>query len=317
MATPCPRRCSMMWRGGMARPFGSHLHLEALTALTNAAAKLGFTYIENDDEANLPMIKYRGFKLPRSDYGEIDRVKISEPARVQVLATAESEDEDADETTPYVLRAGQFWYFAGPGYSFETESDESLVFADLLHDILGVNHRPERRALARIEDVSADSDPDELRRVADILAARHVPFQIALIPLFRDPTSHINLSLSDEPNVVAAVHYMVARGGTVVMHGVTHQFHGVSGDDYEFWDTLANRATPDGGLSVLGPKLQRGLDECFRAGLYPLAFETPHYGASPDHYRSLATVFSHCYERRMLCEQDDTVEDRPFLTTNV
>ena len=292
-----------------------HLHLEALTALTNAEAKLGFNYIENDDETDLPIVNYRGFKLPRSDHTEIDRVNITQPARVQVLATAENEEDE--ESSPYVLRSGQFWYFAGPGYSFETESDESLVFADLLHDILGVNHRQERRALARIEDVSADSDPDELRRVADILAARHVPFQIALVPLFRDPTSHINLSLSDEPEVVAAVHYMVARGGSVVMHGVTHQFHGVSGDDYEFWDTLANRATPDGALSVLGPKLQRGLDECFRAGLYPLVFETPHYGASPEHYRSLATVFSHCYERRMLCEQDDTVEYCPYLTTDI
>jgi uncharacterized protein YdaL len=294
-----------------------HLHLGQLTTRTNVAANLGFTYLENDDETALPLVHYRGFKLPRTEAADIDRVTILNRDKVQILATAEDEDEEPTESTPYVLRSGQFWYFAGPGFSFETESDASLVLADLLHDILGVAHAPERRALARIEDVSADSDPEELRRVADVLGSRRIPFQIALIPQFRDPVKHLNLSLSDEPEVVAAIRYMVSRGGTVVMHGVTHQFHGVSGDDYEFWDTVANRPTPDGAPAVLEPRLLRGLDSCFSAGFYPLIFETPHYGASLEHYRSLASVFSHCYERRILCEQDDTVEFCPFLTRDV
>jgi uncharacterized protein YdaL len=291
-----------------------HLHLDQLTALTNAATKLGLAYLEEDDEADMTTVIYHGVRLPK-DYPDLDRIRILDTNKVEVVATAENSDRT--ETAPYVLRSGKFWYFAAPGFAFEVESDVSLVLADLLHDILGVKHGEERRALARIEDVSPSSDPADLRRVADILSARHVPFQIALIPVYKDPVSHVDLTLSEVPEVVAAVKYMVAHGGTVHMHGVTHQFHGVSGDDYEFWDTVANRPTPDGPLNVLAPKLQRGLEECFLTGLYPLAFETPHYGASMEHYRSLATVFSHCYERRVLCDRDDTVEYCPFVTTDV
>lgn len=290
-----------------------HRHLGELAALTNVAARLGFTNAVNDEETQFTSVTYRGIKLPYPDEPDIDRVKILDPAKVQVLATA----EDGHESVPYVLRSGQFWYFAGPASSFTLESDASLVLADLLHDILGVKHPEEFRALVRIEDVSANSDPEDLRRVTDILAARHVPFQIALIPLFRDPINHVDQSLAEQPDVVEAVHYMVAHGGTVVMHGVTHQLHGVSGDDYEFWDSLTRRPTTDGALSLVKSKLQRGLEECFAAGLYPLAFETPHYAASLEHYRSLATVFSHCYDRRILSEVDEIQQYFPYATTDI
>ena len=292
-----------------------HLHLEQFTGRTNVAARLGFAFEENDDQAHFPTVVYHGVAIPNTDDPEIDRVNILDTNKVQVVATAT--DEDQSETVPYVLRSGQFWYFAGPGTGYTYESDVSLVLADLLHDILGVDHHEGRRALVRIEDVSANSDPDDLRRVTDILYARHIPFQIALIPFFKDPGNHIDMSLSDQPDVVATLHYMVAHGGTVEMHGITHQLHGVSGDDYEFWDVLTSRPTPDGALNVLGPRVQRGLEECFRAGLYPLAFETPHYAAALEHYRSLATIFSHCYERRMLTDEDNSQQYYPYLTTDI
>ncbi|MBU6401200.1 MAG: polysaccharide deacetylase family protein, partial [Verrucomicrobia bacterium] len=290
-----------------------HRHLEELLALTNIATRLGFTNVVTDDDVPFTAVRYRGITLPYTDEPDIDRVRILEPGKVQVLATAES----GHESVPYVLRTGQFWYWAGPASSFSVESDVSLVFADLLHDILGVRHSEQRRALVRIEDVSANSDPADLRRVSDLLAARHIPFGIALIPRFRDPVNHIDQSLADEPDVVEAVHYMVAHGGTVVMHGVTHQLHGVSGDDYEFWDALTHRPTTDGAVNLLVPRLQQGLERCFEAGFYPVAFETPHYAASWEHYGSLATVFSHCYDRRLLSEADETQQYFPYPTTDL
>ena len=117
-----------------------------------------------------------------------------------------------------------------------------------------------------MEDVSADSDPDDLRRVTDVLAARRIRSQIALIPVFKDPSNHVELYLSDRPEVVEALHYMVAHGGTIVMHGVTHQVHGVSGDDYEFWDALANRPAPDGAFAVLKPKPSAALRNASASG---------------------------------------------------
>jgi hypothetical protein len=50
--------------------------------------------------------------------------------------------------------------------------DRYLAFCDLLHEIPGVPHHVERKALVRIEDVSSDDDPIELRRVATISVHR-------------------------------------------------------------------------------------------------------------------------------------------------
>lgn len=287
-------------------------YLDQLTTNAAVTARLGFAVGEYDDDTGYNIVTYRTVALPKTD-PELNRVSILDSNKVQVLATAGSEDDSA----PFVIRSGRFWYFTGPIFSYTVESDQSLVFADLLHDILGVDHATERRALVRVEDVSADSDPDDLRRVADLLAARHVPFQIALIPVFRDPGNHIELTLTDRPEVVEALHYMVARGGTIIMHGVTHQLHGVSGDDFEFWDRLTSRTTADGSLAALRPKLERGFEECFRAGLFPVVFETPHYAASQEHYRSLATVFSHCYDRRMVTDSELTQQSFPYLSTDI
>ncbi len=89
---------------------------------------------------------------------------------------------------PTSCRAQNFWYVADSPFSFVEEGDRYLAFCDLLHEILGVSHPVERKALVRIEDVSIDDDPTELRRVADYLSAQRVPFQIALIPIFKDPS---------------------------------------------------------------------------------------------------------------------------------
>ena len=74
------------------------------------------------------------------------------------------------------------------------------------------------------------------RAIADMLYAKHVPFLVGIIPFFVDPGAGMRLSLSDKPEFVDAIHYMVEHGATIVMHGVTHQYQGVTAVDYEFWD---------------------------------------------------------------------------------
>src|SRR5262249_50350464 len=213
---------------------------------------------------------------------------------------------------PYAVRSGSFWYFADSVFSFNSEGDRSIVFADLLHEILNQPHPRERRALVRIEDVSADSNPADLRRVADVLSRRGIPFQVALIPIYKDPARRLELYLSDRPEVVQALRYMIARGGSIVLHGVTHQLNGVSADDFEFWDALNAKPTSDSSAEAIAHKLEAALDECFRVGLYPIAWETPHYTASLAHYRSLARVFTHAYERRMVVDQSGTEQFFPY-----
>ena len=117
-----------------------------------------------------------------------------------------------------------------------TETDRYIYFADLLHDILGEQHEESHRALLRIEDVDVFENPSRLRDIADLLYSKHIPFLVGIIPFFVDPGQDIRLSLSDKPEFVDALHYMIARGATIVMHGKTHQYLGVTATDYEFWD---------------------------------------------------------------------------------
>ena len=103
--------------------------------------------------------------------------------------------------------------------------------------------------------------------------------------------------LSDRPEFVRAIRYMVSKGGSVVMHGVTHQFRGKSTDDYEFWDEFSDGPIPNDSRALVEKKLRLALEECFKNGIYPLTWETPHYAASQSDYRMFADYFNSAYDR--------------------
>jgi uncharacterized protein YdaL len=238
--------------------------------------------------------RFQGRSLPKTE-GLINIVSV-DPSRTEVLGTAQCEAVDSR------LGQGKFWYFADSVFSYSLEADRSLVFADVLHDILGQPHSGSRYALVRIEDVSPESFPEQLRAVADVLASRHIPFQVSLIPIYRNPSRRVEIYLSDRPQIVEALKYMVSRGGSIVLHGVTHQLHGNTSDDFEFWDSLTGKPSHDNSEASVLQKLELGMDECFRAGLFPIAWETPHYTAGMSHYQSLQRFFSHAYDRRLVAD---------------
>src|SRR5262249_43443128 len=228
---------------------------------------------------------------------------------VQVLATATNEDGDRE---PYAVRRNRFWYFADNPFSFVTEGSRYLVFCDLLHDILEIDHPAQKRPLARIEDVSAEIDASDLRQAADVLARRGVPFQVAVIPIFRNPAKGFEIYLSDRQSLVEAIRYTIGRGGTPVMHGVTHQLRGATGDDYEFWDENTGRAIPGDSAQLVRERLRQGLAECFASGIFPVAFETPHYGASEIDYHAMSEVFKLFNERTMATAETGSIQLFPY-----
>jgi uncharacterized protein YdaL len=222
-------------------------------------------------------------------------IEILEPSKAQVVATAESQD---GRSRPYVVRSGSFWYFADSPFSYAEEGDRYLAFCELLHDFFGMPHQQEQKALLRIEDVSVETDPDELRSIADYLGSRHTPFQVSIIPIFKDPEdNNAEIYLSDRPQFVRAIRYMVSKGAVIVMHGVTHQYRGKSGDDYEFWDELQGKPIGSDSRNLVEQKLRLGLEECFKNGIYPLTWETPHYMGSELDYQTFARYFNSSYDR--------------------
>jgi len=80
-------------------------------------------------------------------------------------------DSQTGEQVPYIVRSGNFWYFADLPFSYIGPRDRYLVMCDILHDILESQVPEVHRALVRLEDVSATVDPSTMRTLSDYLFA--------------------------------------------------------------------------------------------------------------------------------------------------
>jgi uncharacterized protein YdaL len=283
-------------------------HLPELTADAQFLTRIGFRISGPGITQGFTTVSYKGTALTKGD-PSISPVEILNPAIAKVMATAQSTD---GKTLPYMINAGSFWYCADSPFGFADEGDRYLVLCDILHDFFKVMHPEERNALVRLEDISVEDDPQILRKYADYFYERKIPFQISLIPIFVNPEDKSEIYLSDRPEFVRAIRYMVSKGGAVVMHGVTHQYGGKSSDDYEFWDELADRPVSGDSRAFVEKKLRLGLEECFKNGIYPLTWETPHYGASELDYRTIAEYFSSAYDRTLSVDRAESGHYFPY-----
>jgi uncharacterized protein YdaL len=286
-------------------------HLADLTADSQFASKIGF---QPGGNASTPQdfkeVIYKGVSLIKGD-PHISLVKITDAAKSQVMATTQN---PGGMTLPYILRSGDFWYCADSPFGFAEEGDRYLAFCDLLHDFFKMPHQEERKALVRLEDISVEEDPQVLRKFADYLYDRKIPFQIGLVPIYVNPEEKSEIYLSDRPEFVRAIRYMVSKGGSVVMHGVTHQYRGKSTDDYEFWDEYADKPIAMDSRDLVIKKLRLGLEECFKNGIYPLTWETPHYGASQVDYKAFAEFFNSAYDRGLSINRAEAGHYFPYTT---
>ncbi|GAB3201508.1 hypothetical protein GCM10027261_36190 [Geodermatophilus arenarius] len=275
---------------------------------------LGMTWLPADPHP-APRVAYKGAELSRpADAGAPAGVTVTDPARVQVLAETVHED---GSRTPWAVRSGALIYVAEVALDPAGESgDRYLVVCDLFFDLLRPDTTTRHRALVRLEDVNPLSDPGELRRQADALDRAGVPFSFALYPVAVDGLEaepRRTVRLSERPDVVEAVAYMIQRGGTMVLHGYTHQFGaqrnpdtGGSGADFEFFRV---DRTPDGALVYQGPvpgdspawatdRLESAIAEVTGTGLpRPRVFEFPHYAASSASYEAAGRLFDARYDR--------------------
>lgn len=281
------------------------MHVDKL--LEAAPGRWGFALVDFVSSPSWT-VRYNGTEFSKED-PELSHVRILDPANTPVLASAQ---DGRGRSYPYVLRSRNLWYFADSPFSYALESGRFLILADLLHDIVGEDHAGQRQALVRIEDVNPESKPRSLKALADYLYRAGVPFQVSLIPIFKNPEDQYELTLSDRPEVVQALRHMVRRGGTIVLHGATHQSRGLSADDYEFWDDIAGVPISHESPDWIDERIKRALDECFANGLYPLAWETPHYSASQSTYRTIARYFNTFNDRIMAAEISGTQQILPY-----
>lgn len=270
------------------------------------------------DYSNLTTITYKGVNLERSTLsvpsGLLQTV-IVDPGKAQAIATA---SDSTGYSIPWATRSGNFTYIGEIPFSYVGMNDRYLAATDLIGNVSNPNMPDRKRALVRIEDVSADTDPRRLRRIADYLSRRGVPFSVAVIPLYKDPNGVYNggvpttIPLSQDSQLVSALKYMESKGGTILMHGYTHQYSnidnpysGVTADDFEFY---RSHISPDNYVIYDGPpaedsaawaqdRIDKGLAEFAKAGFAPTIFEFPHYAASAVDYQVVQQHFGVRYDR--------------------
>lgn len=281
-------------------------------------AKYGWNW-RGFDTGAFSSVVYKGTTLERNTLnaaGVMDYTPI-DPAKATVLAEAVRPD---GSRIPWALRSGSLTYVGEIPFSYVGENDRALVFSDLLFDALAPATATRHRGLVRIEDVGPDADPAQLRRIADYLYSKKVPFSVATYPVYRDPRGvahngvNTTIYMRQRPLVVSALKYMQARGGTIIMHGYTHQYgtlpnpyDGQSGNDFEFYLAhvdASNTVVYDGPVPGDSKAWARGRMtssalEFALAGLgIPNIFEFPHYAGSAADYAAVREAgFAARYER--------------------
>ncbi len=222
------------------------------------------------------------------------------------------------ETAPYVIRSGNFWYFADMPFSYIGPRDRYLAMCDLLHDILGTNAATLHRALVRLEDINATNTVTSINTLTDYLYSKKIPFSLATIPLYKDPNGVYNGGVSQTIHLVnatglkSALNHALARGGKILMHGYTHQYsnipnliNAVSANDFEFWLATQNRPVNEDSTQWAAGRLSSGLLELQLNGYFPFAWEAPHYQSSPLAIKAVPQYFKNTYQRVVYYTSDN------------
>lgn len=275
------------------------------------AQRYGFTVTAHDAASPYTAVKV-GNDIFTKGTSDINIVKVIDKKKVAVWATAITA-KGKNNAIPYMVQSGNLTYVADLPFLGATETDHYLYFADKLHDILGENHPVNHQAIIRIEDVTALNDPNELRDIADYLSEQGIPFLVGVVPIYVNPSEGRYVRLSDRPELVDALKYMVRNGGSIVMHGVTHQYKGVSTDDAEFWNMTANAPIVGENVEDFSKKIELGLNEFYKNNLFPIAWETPHYMGTIKAYTAISKYFSTAVEQRMVIDNFDYGQYFPYI----
>lgn len=280
----------------------------------------------NGSVGNVSQVTYGGQaltrKIPAGQDGGVLRPNILTGAGYPaVTRVAEALDSASGVTFPWAVRSANLTYIGEIPFSYVSESDRVIAYEDMLFDALAPGTAARHRAVVRLEDISPDADPADLRAIADYLYSQHIPYGINVIPVYKDPKGVYSggtaqtVTLAQRPQVVSALKYMLARGAVLMEHGYTHQYSdvnnpytGVTGDDFEFYRAhvdAADNVVYDGPVAEdstawAQSRVASGLQAFTAAGLpRPQLWTTPHYAASATDYRVFAQNFPARLERSL------------------
>ncbi|MDG0025754.1 DUF2334 domain-containing protein [Trinickia sp. Y13] len=260
---------------------------------------------------NMSMVKYYAYNASTGVVNadpDIGLTQVADATKAQSLVTITNSQTKA--TAPYVMRSGNFWYFADMPFTYIGPTDRYLVICDMLHDILNTGAPVNHRALVRLEDLDAYTTTASMKKLSDYLYSLKIPFTMATIPLYTDPNGYYNggvpetIHLAQATGLKAALNYALPRGGKIVMHGYTHQYdstpnvqNAVSGNDYEFWFMVQNRPVDEDSEQWAQGRMQDGLAEFTNNGYKVAGWGAPQYQMSPLASQAAAAQFGTSFQR--------------------
>lgn len=251
---------------------------------------------------------YRNKRLPY--YRSIPLCCTSPPTGANVPALA----DDLQQEVPYIWRMDNLWYLGRIDFNFPI----NLIFSDLLHDIFNIDHPHSQQVLLRIEDVSPLTPPVKLSAIIDVIAKQRVPYAVGVIPAIMVNSKLI--TLEDTPDLVKVLSQVEITGGSIIQHGYIHENEYSPKDDegFEFWN--ARDDTPIGGDEALFTRMSidNGLKIFADTGIYPVAFELPHYATSSKGYQELSKHFSILSGQVQMSDESHTIGlDIPYSYNSV
>ena len=270
------------------------------------------------------------------DENVIFETELEEGAEVLV------EGDGKEGKFPLIMENDENYYLASDSF----DRPYSAYFSQALNTFFDAEVSDKTPAYIRLEDVHPLSDPERLQAAAEELAKRDIPYMIAVIPVYTDPETGRRYHFEDQKEVLKVLKYMQDNGGSVILHGYTHQFRdSETGEGFEFWDVEnqmpiyhgpeegnveqlavddfeteeeyeeymeANRAYE---REYIEERLTRGVQELTNYGLYPLAFEPPHYTISQDGYEVVSEMFSTYVGQVQLSDKDwEIMDTTPYVS---
>ncbi|MEK5067036.1 polysaccharide deacetylase family protein [Sporosarcina sp. FSL K6-1508] len=242
---------------------------------------------------------------------------------------------------PIAVKNNNKYYFALDDLS----SPKLVIIGELFHEVFQSDHEATHPAYIRLEDIHPLVDPQNMKEITDILKEKNIPFMMAIIPMYTNPETGKKYNFSDSPKLLKVLKEAQKNGGSIVLHGYTHQYReSETGEGFEFWDVKSN--TPiyadvgekfvlktESEFATLAQyeqymkklvafesdyirlKVTKGIQELTNFGLYPLAFEAPHYTMSQNGYKILSEHFSTYVGQVQLSDKDwEIMGSTPYMT---
>jgi len=213
----------------------------------------------------------------------------------EVRATASA----GARTLPVAVRSGRFWYIAGHLFPDAGRNPLQWIAAELLHEVLQIPHEEDRSALLMVTGITPLTDPAQLAALQRAAGGEGGAILLGVTPVFVDPVRQVRVVLAERPALRDELQALVRTGASIVLTGYTHQYHGRTGQDLEFWDRQAGTGVAEDSPEFVQARAAAGIRELLAAGLVPVAWSTPGGLASPFDYTVLGGLFGAAIEQRV------------------